>query len=130
MADDECLRFVYLPYAHSIVQATTKFGFTFDNFSALWRHMHSKGDVRQGHKTRHLCATVKLEEAAIKINGQKKFCALLHTSSNDDFGLKSFPGMDDAIENARSLNAVESWHAVQREFWRSLYGDCPCLLAN
>ncbi|KAI8554361.1 hypothetical protein RHMOL_Rhmol05G0093100 [Rhododendron molle] len=39
-------------------------------------------------------------------------------SKHNDYGSKSFPGVDDAIEKARSLNTTESWHFVQHEVWR------------
>lgn len=39
-------------------------------------------------------------------------------SKHNDYGSKSFPGIDDAIEKAKSLNTAESWHSVQREIWR------------
>ncbi|GAB4839007.1 Lysosome-associated membrane glycoprotein 1 [Ancistrocladus abbreviatus] len=39
-------------------------------------------------------------------------------SKHNAYGSKSFPGIDDAIENAKSLNTVESWRDVQHEVWR------------
>ncbi|XP_042497353.1 probable glutamate carboxypeptidase LAMP1 [Macadamia integrifolia] len=39
-------------------------------------------------------------------------------SKHDDYGSKSFPGIDDAIEKAKILNTPESWHSVQHEIWR------------
>lgn len=39
-------------------------------------------------------------------------------SRNNDYGSKCFPGIDDAIENAKSLNTAESWQFVQHEIWR------------
>ena len=39
-------------------------------------------------------------------------------SKNDDYGSKSFPGVDEAIEKAKRLNTVESWKFVQHEVWR------------
>ncbi|OVA08527.1 Protease-associated domain [Macleaya cordata] len=40
-------------------------------------------------------------------------------SKHDDYGSKSFPGIDDAIDKAKSLNSVESWRLVQHEVWRA-----------
>lgn len=37
---------------------------------------------------------------------------------NDDYGTKSFPGIDEAIEKAKRLNTAESWKFVQHEVWR------------
>lgn len=39
-------------------------------------------------------------------------------SRHDDYGSKSFPGVDDAIEEARKRNTAESWQSVQHEVWR------------
>ncbi|KAL6984725.1 Lysosome-associated membrane glycoprotein 1 [Sarracenia purpurea var. burkii] len=39
-------------------------------------------------------------------------------SKHNDYGSKSFPGIDDAIENAKSFNTAESWRLVQHELWR------------
>ncbi|MBA0626114.1 hypothetical protein Godav_003836 [Gossypium davidsonii] len=39
-------------------------------------------------------------------------------SRHNDYGSTSFPGIDDAIENAKNLNTAESWHVVQHEVWR------------
>ena len=37
---------------------------------------------------------------------------------HDDYGSKYFPGIDDAIEKAKSLSKPESWHLVQHQVWR------------
>ncbi|KAK1437569.1 hypothetical protein QVD17_03363 [Tagetes erecta] len=39
-------------------------------------------------------------------------------SKHDDYGSKCFPGIDDAIENAKKLNTKDSWLSVQHEIWR------------
>ncbi|CAB4318714.1 unnamed protein product [Prunus armeniaca] len=39
-------------------------------------------------------------------------------SKHDDYGSKSFPGIDEAIEKAKSLKTAESWKLVQHEVWR------------
>ncbi|KAL3532543.1 hypothetical protein ACH5RR_006064 [Cinchona calisaya] len=39
-------------------------------------------------------------------------------SKHNDYGSKSFPGIDDAIEKAKALNTKASWHFVQHEVWR------------
>ncbi|XP_050269493.1 probable glutamate carboxypeptidase LAMP1 isoform X4 [Quercus robur] len=39
-------------------------------------------------------------------------------SKHDDYGSKTFPGIDDAIEKAKNLNTADSWRAVQHEVWR------------
>ena len=39
-------------------------------------------------------------------------------SKHNEYGSKSFPGIDDAIVEAKSLNSAESWKFVQHEIWR------------
>ncbi|PQQ10660.1 putative glutamate carboxypeptidase 2 [Prunus yedoensis var. nudiflora] len=39
-------------------------------------------------------------------------------SKHDDYGSKSFPGIGEAIEKAKSLKTAESWELVQHEVWR------------
>ncbi|XP_075509749.1 putative glutamate carboxypeptidase LAMP1 [Primulina tabacum] len=39
-------------------------------------------------------------------------------SKYNDYGSKSFPGIDDAIEKANSLNTSDSWRSVQHQIWR------------
>lgn len=38
--------------------------------------------------------------------------------SHDDYGSKSFPGIGDAIEKAKSQSTEKSWSLVQHEVWR------------
>ncbi|KAJ6803064.1 putative glutamate carboxypeptidase 2 [Iris pallida] len=40
-------------------------------------------------------------------------------SQHNDYGSKSFPGVDDAIQNAKSLNTSESWSFAQHEVFRA-----------
>ncbi|XP_019175828.1 PREDICTED: probable glutamate carboxypeptidase 2 [Ipomoea nil] len=39
-------------------------------------------------------------------------------SKHNDYGSKSFPGVDDSIEQAKSVNTKQSWLLVQHEVWR------------
>lgn len=39
-------------------------------------------------------------------------------SKHNDYGSKCFPGIDDSVEIAKSLNTQESWNSVQHEIWR------------
>ncbi|XP_057500248.1 probable glutamate carboxypeptidase LAMP1 isoform X1 [Actinidia eriantha] len=39
-------------------------------------------------------------------------------SKHNDYGSRAFPGIDDVIEKAKSLNTAESWRLVQHELWR------------
>ncbi|XP_031475387.1 probable glutamate carboxypeptidase LAMP1 [Nymphaea colorata] len=40
-------------------------------------------------------------------------------SKQDDYGSKSFPGIDDAIEEAKNANSLDPWKHVQHEIWRA-----------
>jgi len=40
-------------------------------------------------------------------------------SQHNDYGSKSFPGIDDAITKAKSVHTSESWRFVQHEVWRA-----------
>ncbi|KAG7984173.1 hypothetical protein I3843_04G144900 [Carya illinoinensis] len=39
-------------------------------------------------------------------------------SEHDDYGSSFFPGIDYAIEKAKTENTTETWHLVQREVWK------------
>ncbi|XP_059433343.1 probable glutamate carboxypeptidase LAMP1 isoform X2 [Corylus avellana] len=39
-------------------------------------------------------------------------------SKHNDYESKSFPGINDAIEEAKYVNTAEAWHLVQHEVWR------------
>ncbi|GAA0184781.1 metalloprotease [Lithospermum erythrorhizon] len=39
-------------------------------------------------------------------------------SKHDDYGSNAFPGINDAIENAKIINSTETWQSVQHEVWR------------
>ncbi|KAI3915348.1 hypothetical protein MKX01_035607 [Papaver californicum] len=59
----------------------------------------------------------ELKKAAIKNNKQKK---IYGSSKYNDYGSKSFPGIDDAIDKAKkALNSMESWRLVHHEMWRA-----------
>ncbi|XP_008776572.2 probable glutamate carboxypeptidase LAMP1 isoform X1 [Phoenix dactylifera] len=40
-------------------------------------------------------------------------------STHNSYGSKSYPGIDDAIEKAKSSNTSDSWSFVQHEVWRA-----------
>uniref|UniRef100_A0A2P2LPJ9 Transferrin receptor-like dimerisation domain-containing protein n=1 Tax=Rhizophora mucronata TaxID=61149 RepID=A0A2P2LPJ9_RHIMU len=53
------------------------------------------------------------------LNGRHWYKHLIFApSKNNDYGSKSFPGIDDATEKAKRLKTAESWHFVQHEVWR------------
>jgi len=46
------------------------------------------------------------------------FVQIYAPSKHDDYGSSYFPGIDDAIEEARSLSTPEAWRSVQHQVWR------------
>lgn len=40
-------------------------------------------------------------------------------SIEDDYDSASFPGVEDAVENARRADSAESWRVARREVWRA-----------
>ncbi|KAG1346626.1 putative glutamate carboxypeptidase LAMP1 [Cocos nucifera] len=62
----------------------------------------------------HASATPQLDELLKQASGK-----IYGPSMHDDYGSKSYPGIDDAIEKAKSLNTSESWSSVQHEVWRA-----------
>ncbi|KAJ6993732.1 hypothetical protein D5086_013106 [Populus alba] len=53
------------------------------------------------------------------LSGRSWYKHLIYApSKHDDYGSSYFPGIDDAIEEARSLSTPESWRSVQHQVWR------------
>ncbi|KAI8553727.1 hypothetical protein RHMOL_Rhmol05G0039100 [Rhododendron molle] len=101
LADEELLPFNYLSYSHELQKSAEE----------LKEQVSSKGI----NLVPLFNSIEKLKRAATKINNQRKIYA---PSKHNDYGSKSFPGVDDAIEKATSLNTAESWRLVQHEVWR------------
>ncbi|KAK9274754.1 hypothetical protein L1049_022006 [Liquidambar formosana] len=84
-----------------------------------WASMWKKDPL----KVRELNDRLMMAERAFMdrdgLFGRKWYKHLIYApSSHNDYGSKSFPGIDDAIEKAKSLNTTESWRFVQHEIWR------------
>ncbi|KAF9617051.1 hypothetical protein IFM89_033156 [Coptis chinensis] len=102
LADSEVLPFNYLTYAYEL-QISTKI---------LDNEVLEKGiDFTPMYKS-----IEELTKSAGKVNSQMKVYA---PAKHDDYGSKSFPGIDDAIEVAKSLNTKDAWVLVQHEVWRA-----------
>ncbi|GAB4839009.1 hypothetical protein Ancab_028539 [Ancistrocladus abbreviatus] len=99
--DEEFLPFNYLPYAQELEKSIEE--------------LENETSGKAINLTSLYESTEKLMEAAIKANDQRK---IYGPSEHDNYGSKYFPGMQDALENAKSLDTAESWRAVQHEVWR------------
>ncbi|KAK1290097.1 putative glutamate carboxypeptidase 2 [Acorus calamus] len=101
LADEEVLPFNYISYASELLMSTKELEHELlgepISLTSLFKSIE------------------ELEKAAIKINNEKKIYA---PSKHNDYGSKSFPGIDDAVEKAKKLKTTESWHFVQHEIWR------------
>ncbi|KAK1266307.1 putative glutamate carboxypeptidase 2 [Acorus gramineus] len=101
LADEEILPFNYISYASELLMSTKELEHELlgepISLTSLFKSIE------------------ELEKAAIKINNEKKIYA---PSKHNDYGSKSFPGIDDAVEKAKKLKKTESWHFVQHEIWR------------
>ncbi|KAJ4836468.1 Lysosome-associated membrane glycoprotein 1 [Turnera subulata] len=101
LADEEFLPFNYLSYALELQKSSKEL---------------EDAVSYKGVKLSPLFKSIEeLTKAATGINNERKIYA---PSKHNDYGSKSFPGIDDAIEKAKTLNTVESWNIVQHEVWR------------
>lgn len=85
-------------------------------WASLWR--------RYPFKARELNDRLMMAERAFTdrggLPGRPWYKHLIYGPSKyNDYGSKSFPGIDDAIEKATTMNTVESWRPVQHEIWRA-----------
>ncbi|KAI3892430.1 hypothetical protein MKX03_012648 [Papaver bracteatum] len=86
------------------------------NWTTLWGSDHLKA--------RELNDRLMMAERAFTdrdgLPGRSWYKHLIYGPSKyNDYGSKSFPGIDDAIEKAKTMNTVESWRPVQHEIWRA-----------
>ncbi|KAK1313817.1 putative glutamate carboxypeptidase 2 [Acorus calamus] len=102
LADEEILPFNYISYASELLQMSTK-------------ELEHELLGEPISLTSLFKSIEELEKAVIKIKNEKKIYA---PSKHNDYGSKSFPGIDDAVEKAKKLKTTESWHFVQHEIWR------------
>lgn len=77
----------------------------------------------QPRKLREMNDRLMMAERALTdregLSGRPWYKHLIYApSKHNDYGSKCFPGIDDALENAKSLNTEDSWLSVQHEIWR------------
>ncbi|XP_044462813.1 probable glutamate carboxypeptidase LAMP1 [Mangifera indica] len=82
---------------------------------SIWKKEHSR--------VRELNDRLMMAERAFTdrdgLAGRPWYKHLIYApSKHNDYGSNSFPGIEDAIEEAKNLNTAESWLTVQHEVWR------------
>ncbi|KAK4765350.1 hypothetical protein SAY86_026440 [Trapa natans] len=101
LADEEFLPFDYLDYASELEKTA--------------QELQEKVPGKKVDFDPLFKSIEELRKAAEKVNMEKKIYA---PSKHDNYGSKSFPGVSDAIEDAKTSNKTESWKTVQHEVWR------------
>ncbi|XP_073108965.1 probable glutamate carboxypeptidase LAMP1 isoform X2 [Elaeis guineensis] len=149
LADEEFLPFNYISYASELqrsakileddvlgmpvtfaplyksIKALKKAATKIDNQrKALERNFLSLNWRKDPLKVRELNDRLMMAERAFTdrdgLFGREWYKHLIYgPSMHDDYGSKSYPGIDDAIEKAKSLDTSESWSFVQHEVWRA-----------
>nr|XP_029120354.1 probable glutamate carboxypeptidase LAMP1 isoform X1 [Elaeis guineensis] len=149
LADEEFLPFDYISYASELQRSTKiveddalgmpvtfaplyksieelkKAATKIDNqIKALERNFLSLNWRKDPLKVRELNDRLMMAERAFTdrdgLFGREWYKHLIYgPSMHDDYGSKSYPGIDDAIEKAKSLDTSESWSFVQHEVWRA-----------
>ncbi|XP_030541674.2 probable glutamate carboxypeptidase LAMP1 isoform X2 [Rhodamnia argentea] len=85
------------------------------SWSSIWKEDHMR--------VRELNDRLMMAERAFAdpngLFGRSWYKHLIYgPSKHNDYGSKSFPGIDDAIEEAKKVSTSDSWHSVQHEIWR------------
>ncbi|KAG1346635.1 putative glutamate carboxypeptidase LAMP1 [Cocos nucifera] len=149
LADEEFLPFNYISYALELQRSTKiveddasgmpvtfaplyksieelkKAATKIDNQrKALERNFLSLNWRKDPLKVRELNDRLMMAERAFTdrdgLFGREWYKHLIYgPSMHDGYGSKSYPGIDDAIEKAKSSNTSESWSFVQHEVWRA-----------
>ncbi|CAN0900047.1 Probable glutamate carboxypeptidase LAMP1 [Linum grandiflorum] len=144
LADDEILPFNYIPYAKELkksakeledvvsskitvvpllksIDTLTKAATKVNNeIKAMRKTSTQKKDFTT---VREINDRLMMAERAFTdpegLPGRPWYKHLIYgPARHNDYGSKSFPGVDDTIEQAKSLNTAESWQLVQHEVWR------------
>ncbi|KAJ0089860.1 hypothetical protein Patl1_13362 [Pistacia atlantica] len=84
-------------------------------WASIWKKDHSK--------VRELNDRLMMAERAFTdrdgLFGRTWYKHLIYApSKHNNYGSRSFPGIQDAVEEANNLKTAESWLTVQHEVWR------------
>ncbi|CAH2079294.1 unnamed protein product [Thlaspi arvense] len=139
LADEEVLPFNYISYASELKKSAEDLEKAIlshsMNVSPLFKSIHDLSTAAKGIniekegikagalKVRELNDRLMMAERALTdrdgLPERTWFKHLVYGPSKyDDYGSKSFPGVDDAVESAKRLKTKASWEHVQHQIWR------------
>lgn len=139
LADDEFLPFNYSSYASELKKSAEDLekemlGHSIDispliksiqdlSTAAQEINIEKEEGVKGALRVRELNDRLMMAERALTdrdgLSGRTWYKHLVYGPSKyDDYGSKSFPGVDDAIDNAKRVKTKASWEHVQHEIWR------------
>ncbi|KAF8080763.1 hypothetical protein N665_0923s0003 [Sinapis alba] len=138
LADDEILPFNYVSYASELMKSAEdlekqKLGHSIDispliksiqDLSTAGQRIHiEKEGIKGALKVRELNDRLMMAERALTdrdgLSERTWYKHMVYGPAKyDDYGSKSFPGIDDAIDNAKRVKTKASWGLVQHEIWR------------
>lgn len=85
----------------------------------VWAWKFKKDQVKVREINDRLMMAERAFTDAEGLSGRSWYKHLIYApSKHDDYGSSYFPGIDDAIEEARSLSTPEAWRSVQHQVWR------------
>ncbi|CAI0628575.1 unnamed protein product [Linum tenue] len=148
LADKEILPFNYLNYAEELQKSTIELEDEVSNKITVHPLLNSinkltkaatkvNNEIKAIEETSKFTSAKKTDFARVReINDRLMMAERAFTDSeglpgrqwykhlvygpakHNDYGSKSFPAVDDAIEEAKKLNTAESWKSVQHQVWR------------
>ncbi|KAJ6914017.1 glutamate carboxypeptidase LAMP1 [Populus alba x Populus x berolinensis] len=145
LADEEFLPFDYLSYAYELQDLEDEISDKGIRLAPLFESIKRLRDAatkinqerkaieenrvwawklkKDQEKVREINDRLMMAERAFTdaegLSGRPWYKHLIYApSKHDDYGSSYFPGIDDAIEEARSLSTPESWRSVQHQVWR------------
>ncbi|KAG7609802.1 Peptidase M28 [Arabidopsis suecica] len=138
LADEEIIPFNYTSYALELKKSAEdleneKLGHSIDvstliksieDLSTAAKRINIEKEAVKGTlKVRELNDRLMMAERALTdrdgLSERPWYKHLIYGPSKyDDYGSKSFPGVDDAIDNANRVNTKASWENVQHQIWR------------
>ncbi|CAN0900043.1 Probable glutamate carboxypeptidase LAMP1 [Linum grandiflorum] len=144
LADDEILPFNYIPYAEELKKSAKELEYMVSSKITVIPLLKSVDTLTKAAtimnneiKAMRETSTQKKDFATVReindrlmmaeraftdpegLPGRKWYKHLIYgPAKHNEYGSQSFPGVDDTIEQAKSLNTMESWQLVQHEVWR------------
>ncbi|CAH8390068.1 unnamed protein product [Eruca vesicaria subsp. sativa] len=138
LADEEVLPFNYVSYASELMKSAqdlekdnlnnsidvSMLFKSIQDLSTAAQEIHiEKEGIKGALKVRELNDRLMMGERALTdrdgLSGRTWYKHLVYGPAKyNEYGSKSFPGIDDAIDNAKRVKTKASWGLVQHEIWR------------